>query len=187
MNDAVFDWRGEYDENLPLPAQLTMEQYRRVIFRPDAHFVDGKIVPRVLGDTLHGTTVGALAVAFDTITASTQLSACISLRLHVSPTCVRVCDLVLLQKPDRVELVPTTPPFLCAEVLAEGQQAESEIGTLTDYRDLGVQNIWLLDPNSRQIYTFGEDGLNLVSHYELQIAELRLRFHVDTLFIGGRA
>ena len=39
---AVFDYRGEYDENWPLPKELTLEQYRRVFFRPDAHFVDGR-------------------------------------------------------------------------------------------------------------------------------------------------
>jgi hypothetical protein len=79
----IFDYRGEYDENWPLPKTLTLEQYRRVIFRPDAHFVDGKILPRTLGDWTHGKTVGEIIGALHAVCVKNRLSACISLRLQV--------------------------------------------------------------------------------------------------------
>jgi hypothetical protein len=58
--EPVFNYRGEYDENLPLPDRLTLAQYSHVFFRPDAHFVDGQILARNLGDRIHSTMVGAL-------------------------------------------------------------------------------------------------------------------------------
>jgi hypothetical protein len=58
--EPVFDHTGTYDENWPLPDRLTLAQYNRVFFRPDAHFVDGEIIPRVLGHRDHSDAIGFL-------------------------------------------------------------------------------------------------------------------------------
>ena len=60
---VTFDYKGTYDENWSLPASLTLEQYSHVIFRPDAHFVDGRIVPRALGDRTHSRMVAEIRQA----------------------------------------------------------------------------------------------------------------------------
>lgn len=180
MNDALFDWRGEYDENLPLPEHLSMEQYRRVIFRPDAHFVDGQIVARNLGDMLHGQTVGTLATAFHKF-AESGVGARISLRLQVSPERIRVCDLVLLERAKDIEPIPSTAPLLCIEVLAQDQTAETELASLADYRAMGVPNVWLLDPNHQRVYIFDEAGLHPSDQNELSLAGTQLRVKLSEL------
>jgi len=156
----VFDYRGEYDENWPLPRTLTLEQYRRVIFRPDAHFVDGEIQPRTLGDWTHSKTVGEIIGALHPACTENGLSACISLRLQTSPTRIRVCDFVVLARNAPREPVPTIPPLLCIEVITEGQSPEDEVETLSDYLAMGVTNIWLVDPIRYVAFTFDAKGLH---------------------------
>jgi Uma2 family endonuclease len=157
---SVFDCRGTYDENWPLPQTLTLEQYRRVFFRPDAHFVDGRIVSRTLGDYLHGKTVGAIIGALSSASKASASRSCISLRLQTSPTRIRVCDIVVLRSGVPAEPVPTIPPLLCIEVITTGQAPEDEIPTLADYLAMGVENIWLIDPIRRAAFTFGSIGLH---------------------------
>ena len=158
--NSVFDYRGTYDENWPLPAHLTLEQYRRVFFRPDAHFVDGRIIPRTLGDRVHSDAVSALIGALQPVCGALACRSCISLRLQVSPTHIRVCDLVVLDPKAPREQVPTHPPLLCVEVLAPTQTAADELDTLTDYLKMGVENIWLIDPLHRAAWTFDVTGLH---------------------------
>lgn len=158
--ETAFDYRGEYDENWPLPERLTLAQYGRVIFRPDAHFVDGQIIPRELGDYAHSSAVGFLLGALHSQYESFGASFCISLRLQTSLTRIRVCDLVILAPDAPHEEVPTVPPLLCIEVLGTGQSLEEELPTLADYLAMGVENIWLIDPLRRGAHTFDATGLH---------------------------
>jgi len=157
--EPVFDYRGTYDENWPLPERLTLAQYSHVFFRPDAHFVDGEIIHRKLGDFIHSSAVGSLIGTLHPLCESFGASCCISLRLQTAPTRIRVCDFVVLAPDAPPEQVPTVPPLLCIEVLGPGQSPEQEIPTLADYLAMGVPNIWLIDPIRRAAYTYGTAGL----------------------------
>ncbi|HZL27387.1 MAG TPA: Uma2 family endonuclease [Acidobacteriaceae bacterium] len=178
----VFDYRGEYDENWPLPKTLTLEQYRHVIFRPDAHYVDGKILPRTLGDWTHSKTVGEIIGALHPTGTENGLSACISLRLQTSPTRIRVCDFVVLDRNAPYEPVPTVPPLLCIEVITEGQLPEDEVEILSDYFAMGVKNIWLVDPVRRAAFTFDADGLHEADPTGLMIPNSPIQLDLTETF-----
>jgi Uma2 family endonuclease len=158
--EPIFDDRGEYDENWRLPERLTLAQYSRVVFRPDAHFVDGQIIPRKLGDYTHSSAIGSLIGGLHTQCESFGASCCISLRLQTSLTRIRVCDFVVLAPGAPYEQVPTVPPLLCIEVLGLGQTPEEELPTLADYLAMGVPHIWLIDPVRRSAHTFDAPGLH---------------------------
>jgi len=156
----IFDYRGEYDENLPLPEHLTLAQYRRVFFRPNAHFIDGQIIARSLGDRTHSHTIGFLIGELHSACEALDFHCGICLRLQVSSTRIRVCDFVILSPDAPYEPVPCTPPLLCIETLAPGQTPGQELDTLADYLTMGVQNIWLIDPIRRKAHTFDAAGLH---------------------------
>ena len=180
MTAAAFDYSGEYDENWPLPGTLTLEQYSRIIFRPDAHFVDGRIVPRKLGDSVHGRAVVAVGGALQVVGAG--FHGCVSLRLQISPTRIRVCDFVLLDGRNPIEPVPTIPPVLCVEVLAVDQSPEDELETLADYLAMGVRNIWVIDSVGRAVYTFDAEGLHGADASRLTIAGAPIHLDLTEAF-----
>jgi len=178
---TAFNYVGEYDENEPLPKYLTLEQYRRVIFRPDAHFVDGEIVPRNLGDTIHGRIIGALVSALYTPCKSLGFDSCISLRLQSSPTRIRVCDFAVLRA-HKQDAISTSTPLLCIEVLAPYQQPEAELKVLTDYLNMGVPNIWLIDPIRRSAFTFDAQGLHESDPTSLKIPNIPIHLDLTEAF-----
>ncbi len=183
MVDApIFKHVGTYDENLPLPTHLTRAQYNRVIFRPDAHFVDGEIIPRTLGDSTHNRMIGELIGALDALCIASDLDACISLRLQISPTRIRVCDFVILQPDAPHEQVPTVAPLLCIEVITHGQSPEDELDTLADYLAMGVPNIWLIDPIRRAAYTFDATGLHEADPTNLRVSQTPIRLDLTEAF-----
>jgi Uma2 family endonuclease len=104
--------------------------------------------------------VGQLVGATYAICKEFALDSCISLRLQISPTRIRVCDFVILEPDAPREQVPTVPPLLCVEVLSPDQTAPDEIDTLDDYLTMGVPNIWLIDPLRRAAFTFDATGLH---------------------------
>jgi len=179
----AFDYRGEYDENWPLPKTLTPEQYNRVIFRPDAHYVDGKILPRTLGDWTHSKIVGEITGALYNACAENGFSACISLRLQISPTRIRVCDFVVLNRNAPYEPVPTIPPLLCIEVLSQEQESpEEELETLADYFAMGVKHIWLVDPIRRAAFTFDATGLHEADPIRLTVSGTPIHLDLTEAF-----
>ena len=182
MATAAFDYRGEYDENWPLPKTLTLEQYRRVIFRPDAHFVDGQILPRTLGDRTHGEAVVAVAGCICAASETAARGCCISLRLQTLPTRIRVCDIVVLAAGAPKEPVPTIAPLLCVEVITTGQVPEDEVPTLADYVRMGVQNVWLIDPIRHAAFAFDTDGLHPVDPTNLAIFNTPIRLDFTAAF-----
>ena len=74
------------------------------------------------------------------------------LRLRVTPSRVRLPDLcVFLSDPH--ERVPSTPPFLCIEILSpEDRMSRIEV-RINDYLAMGVPYVWILDPETRQAFT----------------------------------
>jgi Uma2 family endonuclease len=179
---VTFNYKGTYDENWPLPANLTLEQYSHVIFRPDAHFVDGRIVPRTLGDHTHSRMVAEITSKLYPLYEAAHLSCCISLRLRISPSRIRVCDFVVLQADAPREDVPTVPPLLCVEVLSDGQSPEDEIETLADYLTMGVENIWLIDPIYRAAFTFDAAGLHKADPTSLRVPKTPIHLDLTSAF-----
>jgi len=180
--EPIFNHVGEYDENWQLPERLTLAQYSRVIFRPDAHFVDGRIIPRILGDWTHSRTVGSLVEHLHPACKALNLKSCISLRLQTSPSRIRVCDFVILNAEAPYEPVPTVAPLVCVEVLSPEQSPDEELDTLADYFAMGVPNIWLIDPIRRVAYTFGPDGLQKADPKNLRVPNTPIHLDLTEAF-----
>ena len=66
------------------------------------------------------------------------------LRIRVTPRRVRIPDLcVFLTDPQ--QRVPSTPPFLCIEILSpEDRMSRLEV-RINDYLTMGVGTVWVLD------------------------------------------
>jgi len=178
----VFDYQGEYDENWPLPERLTLEQYSRVFFRPDAHFIDGQIIPRNRGDSIHSHIIGYLIGELYQACEAAGLRSCISLRLQISPTRIRVCDFVILKADAPREPMPTAPPLLCVEVLAPDQKLDTERGTVADYLAMGAENIWLIHPAQRIAYIFDAAGLHEADPTKLTVLNTPIRIDLTDAF-----
>ncbi len=163
-------------------ALMTMEQYLHSSFHPDVDFVDGEIEERNLGEFDHGRLQGLLFAWFQSREHAFGVVGVVEQRIRVSGTRVRICDVTILRKSAPREAVTTTPPLICIEVLSpEDRLSRAEV-VLTDYLQMGVENIWLIDPIRRVAYVFDQHGLRQAAKNILRVASTEIVLQVDTLF-----
>lgn len=164
------------------PALMTMEQYLHTPFHPDVDFVDGEIQKRNLGEKDHGRAQGFVYSWFLAREASFALEPVLEYRMIVGENRVRICDIAMVQANLPDEQVGTTPPVICVEVMSPEDHLSRAITVLSDYRTLGVPNIWLIDPQERLAYTYGPGGLEQQQDLVLRALGTEIALDVNDLF-----
>jgi Uma2 family endonuclease len=74
-----------------------------------------------------------------------------------------------------------TPPLLCAEVMSSDDQLSQVERVLRDYVTMGVEHMWLLDPQARLAYTYDRNGLH-PGEPELSVSGTGIRVNPAALF-----
>jgi len=164
------------------PTLLSIEEYLRTSYRPDADFVDGEIEERILGEYEHGKIQGLLFYLFTLNAKVWGTDPVVEQRIRVSPTRVRVCDVAVLRMDAPRERVTLTPPLICIEVLSPEDRLPSAAKVMADYLAMGVENIWLIDPIRRVAYTFDAEGLHEADPTNLTVANTPIRVDLTEAF-----
>jgi Uma2 family endonuclease len=146
---------------------LAVEEYLASSYEPDCDYVDGHIEERNLGEWAHATLQLRIGAYLLTHYERQGAVVCTELRIRVSPARIRIPDVcVFLGDPG--EEVPTTPPFICIEVLSPEDRMSRVQKRLKDFLEMGVPYVWLLDPETKQAYVAtAADGLR-----EVPLAEI---------------
>src|SRR5579872_5558435 len=103
---------------MPAAVRVSIYEYLRTVYEPDAGCVDGVIEERVGFEYDHSRWQGALLAWFYPIEKGWNVRARLSLRTQVSPTRFRVPDVVLLDRSLPVEQIITVPPLAVIEILS---------------------------------------------------------------------
>ena len=163
---------------------MTIDEYLHTSFKPDAHFIDGFIQERVAGYYPHSSALGLVATALDKV--SDDHYGCLILRLRVSPTRIRVCDIVLLSNDSPDEQIPTYPPTVCAEILDERETTVMAMEALADYEAMGVENVWLIDITACRGYSYKQGQLHPAGNDVLTSADGRIVLDLGPIFTALR-
>ncbi|MSV32525.1 MAG: Uma2 family endonuclease [Bryobacterales bacterium] len=131
---------------------VSLEEYMETSYEPDCDFVDGCLEERNLGTWGHGRLQYKIGGYFLTHYEPQGIRTATDVRIRVTPSRVRIPDLcVYLTDPE--EEVPSTPPFLCIEILSpEDRMSRVEV-RINDFLKMGVNTVWVIDPETRQAYT----------------------------------
>jgi len=141
---------------------VSLEQYLETAYEPDCDFVDGFLEERNVGEWDHSLLQANIAAFFVARYGSAGMRILTEHRIRVSPGKVRIPDLCLFLT-DPKQRVPTTPPFLCIEILSPDDRMSRIEVRINDYLSMGVPWVWILDPETRQVYVATSlDGLREV-------------------------
>jgi Uma2 family endonuclease len=127
---------------------IPVTEYLQTTYRPDREYIDGEVMERNVGKWLHARVQALLAGWFLRHEAAWNVMSSTEQRLRVSPTRVRVPDLVVLlpgPQPDVIE----EPPLLIVEILSPDDSYSSIQERCEDYLALGVHTVWIVDPKTR--------------------------------------
>jgi Uma2 family endonuclease len=164
------------------PVLLSIDEYLRTSYHPDADYVDGEIVERNLGEYEHSKIQGFITTLFFGHDEDWGLDTVVEQRIRISPARVRVCDIAVLRADAPHEHVTATPPLLCIEILSPEDRLPRANLVLADYLAMGVQNIWLIDPLRRSAYTYNADGLHIADPANLTVPGTPIRVDLTDAF-----
>ncbi len=161
---------------------LSLDEYLHTSYKPDVDFVDGEIEERNLGEFEHARLQTLLAMYFVAKEKLWALTTVVEQRIRVAQTRVRICDLAILRADAPREKVTETPPLLCIEILSPEDRLSRAERVLADYRAMGVQNIWLIDPIRRSAHRFDADGLHHADPTQLTVPGTEIRLDLTEPF-----
>jgi Uma2 family endonuclease len=164
------------------PPLLSIEEYLRTSYHPDADYVDGEIEERNLGEYEHARLQYILATIFGRYEREWNVRGLTEQRIYINSSRVRICDLCLISRDAVRERVLRQPPLLCIEILSpEDRLSRAEI-VLQDYLNIGVQNIWLLDPIRQAAHIFNSTGLHIVNTTNLTVPNTPIHLDLTEAF-----
>jgi len=164
------------------PALLSIDEYLRTSYHPDADYLDGEIEERNLGEFEHARLQYLLAAIFAVREKEWNIVGATEQRIRVAPDRVRICDFLLLRADAPRESVTLTPPLLCIEILSPEDRLNRAELVLADYLAMGVPNLWLIDPIRRAAYTYDATGLHIADPANLTIPNTPIHLDLTTPF-----
>ncbi len=132
--------------------QTSLAEYLRTSYHPDRDYVDGEVQERNLGEFDHAAVQMFLGSWFFQYRQEWQLHVLPEMRIRVSAARVRIADLCLMSRGQPVEQVLTKPPLAVIEILSPEDRISRYNERLADYRLMGIQNVWVIDPANRVGY-----------------------------------
>jgi Uma2 family endonuclease len=137
---------------------ISVEEYLSTSYRPDCDYVDGEVRQRNVGEYEHGRLQARLTMWFGNREREWHIRVIVEQRIRVASGRYRIPDVCIIDRNQPVEPVFTRPPLICVEILSKDDRLRDMQERVADYLNLGVPNVWILDPLSRRVYicTAGE-------------------------------
>ena len=138
-------------------ALIPVEVYLTSVYRPDCDYVDGEVLERNLGEREHSYVQMALGSYFFARRKALGIEVYPEQRVQVKPRRYRVPDICVVLGGTK-EKIFTTPPFLCVEILSPEDRMSRVWERIHDYFEMGVPNVWVIDPENRVAHIAGPAG-----------------------------
>lgn len=164
------------------PALMSIEQYLRTSFSPDVDFVCGEIQERNLGEFEHARLQTLLAGFFLQHEREWEILTIVEQRIRVKDDRVRISDIALIRRGTAREQVTVTAPLACIEILSPEDRISRAKVVLSDDRAMGVENVWLIDPIRRAVFTYDADGLHDAGEAPLRVAGTAISVDMQKIF-----
>jgi Uma2 family endonuclease len=161
-------------------ALISVEEYLHTSYSPDCDYVDGEVQERNLGEFDHGALQDELLGIFRDHRTAWQVRALPELRVQVSAQRFRVPDVTVLRQDHPREQIIVTPPLLCIEILSPDDRFGRMDQKISDYLQMGVRSVWVIDPLAKTGYDCRGGHLSM-----WQLNE-RLRVHDTAIEVGVR-
>jgi Uma2 family endonuclease len=132
-------------------ALITLDEYMSTSYSPDCEYIDGLVVERNVGQGKHGYAQSKLLFRLAELMAGKKLIVLVEQRTRVTPTRVRIPDVCVIEE---LEEVVTKAPLLCVEVLSPDDRWSRVIASVSDYQNMGVPCVWVIDPYEEKAWIF---------------------------------
>jgi Uma2 family endonuclease len=159
---------------------VTVEEYLRSSFEPDAEYVDGEIEERAVGENDHSAWQNAICYWFEQQAKAGQIRVRPELRIQVAPTCFLVPDVTLLDRNRPIEQIVTHPPVAVFEILSPADTLRRVMAKCGRYEQMGIRTILVIDPDGPK-YRYAAGRLEPLEARAFDISGSLCRFDLDEI------
>ena len=131
-------------------ARITLEQYLRTSYEPDAEFVAGEIEERNVGEYDHNVAQREILFWLHRHDKEWKTRTIQEQRTRLKSGNIRIPDVSVWARNIPVEPVFSQPQLIAIEVLSPEDRHARVQAKIEDYRQFGVTHIWIVDPVERR-------------------------------------
>jgi Uma2 family endonuclease len=131
---------------------VPVSEYLHSSYSPDCDYVDGELQERNAGELDHAEVQSALVQWFRNHGKEWNIRALTELRMQTSQTRFRIADVCLISRTEPADQVLQRPPIAVIEVLSPEDRISRYQERFSDYRQMGIRHIWVVDPQTRHGY-----------------------------------
>jgi Uma2 family endonuclease len=153
---------------------VPVSEYLKNSYRPECDYVDGRIEERNVGEHDHAALQAALIIWFGQHQQEWNIEVLPEQRIQITPTRFRVPDVCLVSLDQPIEQILTKPPLACIEILSPEDTLRRMQERIADYRQFGVQNVWILDPATQRGHDCQPGGWLDATEFEIPNTPIRL-------------
>jgi Uma2 family endonuclease len=154
--------------------QIALSEYLQTSYRPDREYVDGELQERNVGKSDHARVQALLTIWFGAHEDEWQIIVTTEQRVKVAASRVRIPDVTLVRPGGLNEDVLTVPPLCVIEILSPDDTYSKTWEKAQDYRRMGIENIWLIDPGTRSGQASTSNGWRETMDFEIPGTPIRL-------------
>jgi Uma2 family endonuclease len=154
---------------------ISVSEYLHTSYQPDCDYVDGAVEERNLGELDHVEVQRAFLLWLSQYERSWGIRTFHEIRVQVSITRFRVADLCLVSASAPREQIIQTPPIAIVEILSPEDRISRYAERLEDYRKMGVQHVWVVDPAARKGFDCSTGSWIETAHFAIAGSKI----HID--------
>jgi Uma2 family endonuclease len=147
---------------------VPVEEYLKMSFEgPDREYLEGDIVERHLGSKPHSKGQMRLLRFFDQLSDRHSLHVFPEIRVKMSSQRYRVPDIAVYFGDEPAENIPSDPPGAVVEIVSEDDRHVEILEKLAEYYTWGIKHVWLVDPWTKKLFVYDNNGLRETTSFEL--------------------
>ncbi len=155
--------KGEIEARLgaemPLdPPRMTVEEYLRTGWKPECELIDGELREKPMPTRLRGFIQMMIGAWFQRHMDEWGVAPESEVRTQVRAGNFRLPDVAVTPMDIINTRTQDKPPIIAIEILSEGDGYSDLCRRAADLRGMGVENIWLIDPEQRAALVWGSAG-----------------------------
>jgi Uma2 family endonuclease len=161
---------------------IPVSEYLRTTYRPDCDYLEGEVRERNVGERPHALLQFILARIFNANRRAWGIVAAPELRVRVAERRYRIPDITVMRRSDPPDAVVQVAPLLCVEVLSPSDTLVAMQERVDDYRRMGVEHVWVVDPMGRHAYVASERGFEQPESGEFTVPGSAIRIVLAEVF-----
>ncbi len=145
----------------------SVADYLKTSAEPDCEYVRGVIKERTVGELDHASWQGALVRWFSDHKSDWNIRVYPELRVQVAADNYRVPDVTILSRSAPREQIVLQPPLAVFEILSPTDSMTEMLDRLSDYQQMGIPAIWVIEPKKPSYYLYSSGQLTPATTFEL--------------------